>query len=384
MNWIRDNILKIVLFIFAIIIVVVVIVACSMSGGKPVDNTSGYIELENKLQNAAISYVKEHPSILPKTTDIVKKVKLDTLIEAGKMNKMYSPENRSVACKGYVQIEKVSEDTKSYRYTPYISCGNYYITKSIANYILDKETKNGDYNRTAGDGLYSLNEEYIYRGEFPENFIMLGNRLYRIMKIDSNNRLQLVSTERTYDYYVWDDRYNVQKDYNSGINDFEKSRLNESLTFILDNTIEEEGEIFFSGLEKSYIEEADFCIGKRDVNDTNIYSGVECAYTVPLKVGLIDLSEYARTSLDPNCKGIFDKSCANYNYFTKIDTKRETTIVTLTAVANDTFSYYRISNGEITERLAYNISALYPVIYINDRVIYKSGSGTYLDPYIVR
>ena len=112
MNWIRDNILKIVGIIFAIIIILIIIVACSGMGSKPVDSSSGYIELENRLQNAAISYVKEHPSILPKTTENIKKVKLNTLIEAGKINKLHAVDNNSVVCKGYVEIEKISEKIK--------------------------------------------------------------------------------------------------------------------------------------------------------------------------------------------------------------------------------------------------------------------------------
>lgn len=384
MNWIRDNILKIVGIIFAIIIILVIIVACSGMGSKPVDSATGYIELENKLQNAAISYVKEHPSILPKVTENIKKVKLNTLIEAGKINKLHAIENNSVVCKGYVEIEKISETSKEYRYTPYISCGKYYVTKTISDYIIDKETENGEFTRTVDDGLYSMGDEYIFKGEFPNNFILLGDHMYRIIKIGSDKNLELISATRTEEYYTWDDRYNISKDYNVGINDFAKSRLYESLSFIYENKIEDEGEIFFTDLERSYIVEHEFCIGKRDINDTNIYSGAECTETIPMKVGLIGINEYARSSLDSNCRGIYDKSCANYNYFSKLDTKRESNLVTLTAIPNDTFSFYKVNYGEVETKKTENASSLYPVIFINEKVIYKSGSGTYLDPYVVR
>ena len=103
-----------------------------------------------------------------------------------------------------------------------------------------------------------------------------------------------------------------------------------------------------------------------------------------MKVGLISVNEYARASLDPNCKGIMDRSCANYNFFTKINTQNENSIVTLTASASNTYTYYKISYGETLEQKTSSDAPLYPVVYINDRVIYKSGSGTYLDPYKVR
>ena len=384
MNWIRDNILKIVLFVFIAIVITIIIVACSMGGGSTNDKSLGYIELENKLQNAAINYVKEHKSILPKTTDKIVKVKINTLVESGKMNKLYAVDDKSVVCKGYVEIEKISEEEKEYRYTPYISCGKYYVTKTIADYIVDKETQNGEFNRTSEDGLYSIGDEYVFKGEYPNNFIKLGDHLYRIIKVDGNRQLQLISSYKTSEYYVWDDRYNISKDYNIGINDFSKSRLFESLTFIYENTNEDEGEIFFTNLEKTYIDNHEFCIGKRDINDINIFSGAECKETILMKVGLISINEYARASIDPNCRGIYDKSCANYNYFNKLDTKRESTIVSLTAASNDTFSFFKVNYGEVEAKKTENASALFPVIYINDKVIYKSGTGTYLDPYIVR
>ena len=384
MNWLRDNILKVVLFVFVAIIVVVVIVACTMGGGKTQNTTEGYIALENKLQNAAISYVKEHKSVLPKTTETIKKIKLDTLIEAGKINKLHAVEDGSVTCKGYVEIEKLYEDKNEYKYIPYLSCGKYYVTKTISDYIIDKETENGTFNRTVDDGLYASNDEYIFRGEHPDNFIILGEHLYRIIKINSEGQLQLISTTRTEGYYMWDDRYNITKDDFVGITDFGKSRLYDTLVFLYENELEEQGEIYFSDLEKTYITEHDFCIGKRDTNDTNIYSGVECTETMPLKVGLISLNEYARVSLDANCTGIYNLSCSNYNYFTSLDTKSQNTITTLTAVSNNTYDYFSVSYTEVYPRKAYIEAPLYPVIYINDKVIYKSGSGTYIDPYVIR
>jgi len=384
MNWIRDNILKIVLITFVLIIVIVVIVACSMSGSKPVDSASGYIELENRIQSAARKYASEHPSVLPKTTDTIKKINADTLIEAGKMVKLYSPDNKNVICKGHVEIEKLNEESKEYRFTPYISCGKYYITKTIADYIIDKETQNGEFNRTSDDGLYTIGDEYVFRGEYPNNFIYLGDHLYRIIKIDNENHLKLVSTTRTMGYYIWDDRYNISKDSNVGINDFLKSRLFQSLDFIYNNTNEEEGEVFFTDLEKTYIINHDYCIGKRDINDTNIYSGAECSNVVSMNVGLINVNEYEISSIDPNCKSLYDKSCANYNYFTMLNYKRENNLITLTATSNNTYSFYKINYGQVEVKKTNITSSLYPVIYIRDKVIYKSGSGTYLDPYIVR
>ena len=383
MNWLRDNILKVVLGIFLLIIIAIVIVACTMGNKTTPDISEGYAALENRLQNAAIKYVNEHPNILPKTTDTIKKVKLDTLVNAGKIGKLHSPEDKSVVCKGYVEIEKLYEDKNEYKYIPYISCGKYYVTTTIADHIIDLETKNGEFNRTSEDGLYKFNNEYVFRGEYPNNFISIAGYLYRIIKIDENKQLQLISVGKTRDKYIWDDRYNYEKDRYYGINDFEKSRLNNSLLFVYENDNEEEGEIFITEEERSYIVEHDFCIGKRKIDDENIYSGAECAVTTPLKVGLITVNEYARASLDPHCNNLYEKSCANYNYFIMLDESNHYPFQTLTAVADNTYEFFMI-DYEIYYSKTSSGKQLYPVVYIDEKTIYKSGTGTRLDPYIVR
>ena len=172
-------------------------------------NKIEYIELENKLQNATYKYVKRNQKLLPKTTEKVVKIKLDTLIANKYIKEIHALENSSVVCNGYVEITKKFEDKKDYRYTPYLKCGNYYETKVIAEYIKTNEPIVKD-----GDGLYllSTNDEsssYYFRGEDPNNYIILDENPYRILEIDDNNNLKLIAMKRTRRSYKWDDRYNA-------------------------------------------------------------------------------------------------------------------------------------------------------------------------------
>ena len=384
MNWLRDNILKILIILGVTILVVVLIVVFAKPKGESIESAAKYGELETKLQNAAIKYSKRNKSVLPKTTDNVATITLETLEKNNYIGKLVAVEDNNVKCSGYVEVAKISEKENSYRYTPYISCDKYYVTKTIGDYIIDSETKNGEFDRQVDDGLYKMGEEYIYRGEKPNNYIMLDSHLYRIIKIDSDKSLELISVDRTYQHYIWDDRYNIDRNMNNGINNFLKSRLYESLDFLYKNTDEDKGEIFFSSEEKNYIIDHDFCIGKRAFSDGSIYSGAECKETASLMVGLISLNEYSRASIDPNCKSVFDKSCANYNYFITLGDRDDYTYLTLTAVADNTYQYFRIGYGEVTETVATTGAMLYPVIYISNRTIYSSGTGTVLDPYVVR
>ena len=47
-------------------------------------------------------------------------------------------------------------------------------------------------------------------------------------------------------------------------------------------------------------------------------------------------------------------------------------------------SYMVSINNGIKETETYNYAALRPVVYLNSNVLYKSGTGTETDPYIVK
>lgn len=389
MNWLRDNIAKILIILGVTVVAIVIIALVSAKPKKTEEIVSGtkYGELETKLQNAAVNYIEKHKKLLPTSTEKTTKVTLSTLIKNNYIGKMVAVEDKNTKCTGYVEITKVSEDKNEYRYTPYINCGSYYSTKTIGNYIIDKETEGGTFTRTTDAGLYQSNNEYIYRGENPDNFVMLDQHLYRIIKIDGDKSLQLISTTPTDDSYVWDDRYNINRksiDNDDGINDFLKSRLHDTLVSLYTNETKKEGEVFFTDTEKSYIVPHEYCIGKRSLNDQNIYSGAECTEKVELNVGLLSLNEYSRASIDTNCVGIYDKSCANYNYFNTLYKKSSYSYVTLTASADNTYQYYKVRYGNVELTKTNNTKQLYPVIYINSKAIYSSGTGTATDPYIIR
>lgn len=377
MNFIRENIVKIVALLVIAIIVIVVAVACS-GGSKPVDDASGYIEMENKLQNAAIRYVKKNPTLLPKTIDNTRKIRLDTLINNKYLSEFHAIEDGNVSCTGYVEIIKKSEDKDAYRYTPYVKCGKYYQTRTIGDYI-----KTNEEVVVTGEGLYEQGEKYYFKGEYPNNYIILGQRLYRIMEITEENNLKVISTEKTGNSYTWDDRYNTEKSDYYGINVFSKSRLKESLDFLYNNTDENDGEIFFSETEKDYIVEHDFCVGKRSEKDLSLNSPSECKETISMKVGVISLNEYYRTSIAAGCTEINKQECNNYNYLFSFN-DGSNKFATSIGNVEDTYNFYCIYYGELELKKTYTQTSLYPVIYINNNILYKSGSGTEEDPYIVR
>ena len=406
MNWIRDNILKVVVILVVLIVLIVVVVACSsLNGGGEIDLSEGYLSYEDELQNAAINYMSDNKKLLPAEIDDSKRINYNTLVSDGYIKDLYALEDGSTSCKGYVDVIKIGK--KNYRYTPFISCGKYYTTNTIADYIINTETKDGKFVRKEGDGLYSevttkevetttdeetddkketvTSTDYYFRGEYPNNYLVIEDRLFRIISITSDSNLKIISIDQTEDDYVWDDRYNIQEDDEVGINDFVKSRLYNELEFIYDNQNEDDGEIFFTSSEKDLIAKHDFCIGKVGSANSDINDDLVCSEKTSMRVGLINVVEYAKASLSSDCTGIFEKSCANYNYFTSLNGNLYgNDYVTLTANADNTYEFYDISNYGTTSTYAEYDGPLFPVVYLRSDALYASGSGTLKDPYVVR
>ena len=136
MNFIRNNIVKIMVILIIAIVVVVVVLNLPKNNTISIEGATEYTELENKLQSAAIKYVGKNVYLLPRTTEKNTRVTAETLIRNKYLKELRAVDNRNVTCNGYVEIIKVSEKKKEYKYVPHIKCGNLYETKSIGEYII--------------------------------------------------------------------------------------------------------------------------------------------------------------------------------------------------------------------------------------------------------
>lgn len=380
MNFIRDNILKIFLFIFILVIGMIIFSLIFNnkgigSGGK------SYAQMEQAMIDATRKYTNKNTKLLPKKENEMFKVNLDTLQNSKYLKEFTALEDENVKCMGYTEI---LYKNKKNIFVPYLKCGKYYETKTIAQHIKDNEEI-----VTSNDGLYQIGNSYVFRGESPNNYLVLGNRLYRIMEINGEE-LKLISTKKLNEYIVWDDRYNVEKGNTVGINDYSKSRLKEYFNGMIKSAVintnspvnkKNEEDTFISSFELQKMVPHDICVGKRSVNNSGIDTLDECQVTEKDQlISLITVSEYARASIDPNCKSIYDNACVNYNYFSTLTQSYRT----MTAVAENSYSVYTISNGVVSVVKASSLFNPNIVIYIDSTSLYKSGDGTYEDPYLIR
>ncbi len=369
MNFIRDNILKIIIIIIVIFLFIFGLSACSkFSAGKPA--SSKYEEMENKLKEAAIKFTKENTRYLPQEVNESSKLNMRILVTNDKLAQFYANEDSSKACTGYVSITKKSEGT--YSYVPFIKCGKYYETMTLSNYI-----KENDKVVTSDDGLYNYNNTLVYRGERAKNNLVINQRPYRIVSISENGEVRVVDTKKYTDRNPWDDRYNntVGKEY--GINIFEKSRLKDYL-----NSYYETDNEYFTDYLRSVIVPHDICVGPVPKDNSDFSGNVECQVVSENQyIGLLQANEYFRASIDSNCKTINNYECGNYNYMMNIN---QWSIVTQNPTLENSYQVLSISDGRVNYIRASSSFNIYLTFYLDANVLYNSGDGTVNNPYTLR
>lgn len=331
-----------------------------------------YEDVENIMQEAAKSYFSENPNQLPDEDGSIVEIDSSNLAIAGKM-KALSEYTGEVLCTGNVQVTKSGSE---YLYVPYLNCGEIYNTVELYNVVLSQSNM-----VSSGYGLYATNGGYAFRGEDVNNYVQLDNALWRIVKITSNNNLVLITNESVGYTQPWDNRYNQDNLYEAGINQYGASRVKEFLERVYTNPSEKDGELILSDADKAKMVSYSVCTGKRSVNSETRNNIEECSQVLQnQKMGLLTLSDYLYASVDPNCKSAATKSCKNYNY---LAIKEDWWLAT--ANKDDSSSVYSVSRtGNVVSESAAHYASVRPVIYLNNRVLFKSGKGTLDEPYLVR
>ena len=357
--------------ITAFVIVIIIILWIVSLFAKPVYS---YENIEKELVNSAKKYFNDHQENLPQSDGQIVELDYSNLVAEGYMKDLSEYTKKGVTCSAVVQVEKQGND---YLYTPFLNCvgeNETYETK-----LLYQEITKPENIVTADAGLYNQGGTYVFRGEEVKNYLQLDQRLWRIMKITPNNNVVITTDEVVGDTMCYDDRFNNEDGYDSGINDYRLSRLRSNLIKYFDS--EKEGEKFLSSDDKTKLVTFSQCSGKRGINETGYDGTIECKEIVKdEKVGLITASEFIRASLDPNCKSIATKSCNNYNYLVLKNP------YWLATPAKDTTQkvYYLNERRVLAETIAITYAYMRPVVYLNDRLVYKDGDGSYEHPYTLR
>lgn len=357
------------------LIVCLLIVVWLISIIKP--HYYSYEDFEVKVTEATKNYYKDNPTQLP-ASDGEYNMAYSTLVD----NEYIKPLNEMLKdgdnCSVQILVTKYNDN---YSYIPYLTCPGSYETKELYKVVLEQNPVVLD-----GTGLYSDgNSGYYFRGDVTNNYVQIGEYgeekreqpyLWQIMGVESDGTIKIISAHTTSERYTWDDRYNEKEESFDGYNDFEKSRIKDTLISLAGND-----EILPEEFRNKLVAK-ELCIGKRKVNDTSKDGSVECATKTETKYlfGLITPYEFLRASLDSNCKVAESLSCLNYNYLSGYTTNSWS----ITSNANNTNKTFSFGGGVMDSFKSDREKKLYVTTYINKRAFFKSGTGTSDDPYIIR
>ena len=283
------------------------------------------------------------------------------------------PTKDGVTCTGSVSVQMEDDE---YIYNPILSCGDKYTSVSLSSKVVSNNEI-----VTSGDGLYFRSGEYVFRGENVNNYVQLDNTIWRIVKINNKDEVVLINQDGVGYGSVWDNRYNENKKYDAGINNYSVSRINDYLADIYKGSNKDESLNILSKKDKSKLVSYDLCIGKRSSKSEDKGNNDECKQTLKgQKMGLLTVSDYLYASVDPNCKSIESMSCKNYNY---LAIRKEWWLGT--ANSDNTYAAYAVKSGGAVKSVdAANYALVRPVIHLDSNVFFKSGKGTLEKPYKVR
>ena len=323
-------------------------------------------KFETRLKDAAVNYYKKEKKKLPKVDGEQITITIDDLVTEGYLKDPDKLLKKNVTCTGGVNV---SNNNGYYLYQPVIDCSDGYKTNLLYKKILeDNPTK------TSGDGLYKINDYYLFRGENLNNYVQFAGKNWQILRINSDNTIRIILID-SLEAVPWDNRYNIEKKDSAGKNDFEVSRIKQTLIDYFSN---KKGKLFTKD-DKALMVPTQLCIGSKNELSEAMDGAIECSKkSEKLPIGLLQVNEYPIVSLDKDCKKLYDSSCRNYNFLAKLYT-----FWTITADSKSTYEVYKIDSG-VDSVIASTYSQPRMVINITSDALYKNGKGTSDNPYIIK
>lgn len=357
------------LIIMGIIIISLIII---LFGGALIYNKfffmKSYNEVESIMKDATVKYFEKYEEKLPSNINDSITVSVDTLVKNNMMDTIVSyTKDNSVTCDGEVRVTNINGD---YRYATTLDCGDTYTTQTLTDYIDENVSI-----VTSGNGLYNMDGVLVYRGDSIDNYLKLNGKVYRIVKF-FNGHPVIILTDNS-ESVQWDNRYNINNDSDSGINDYDKSRIKEYLNKVYKSNTE--GSLL-NNETRMLVTSYDLPIGRRKNADTDKTGVLENAKVLTNQyIGLLTVSDFLNASLDDNCNSTIAESCKNYNYLNKF----KYTWWTVTANSTNTYKVYTIDKTASTA-LPSSQAYIRPVFQLAKDAIYVSGDGSKNNPFIVK
>ena len=362
------NIDKKLLILAGLIVVfpifIVVLSACLQSCSN---RLNPYEKYEKVMIKSTERYLKNN-KLLPKNESEVSVVKLDTLV-AKKYIKSPEKQLKDDSCSGFVKVRRngIIPDKNNEGFLNYIvnlKCKNY-STESFKKILTDDVVN-------TGSGLYFVGNEYIFKGDKPKNHFNFFGKEYRIMGIDSKGYIRLIKAESEPISRSWDNKYNVEAKRTYGKNIYSDSLILQYLLMDYENPKKINKE------SKKHVVSNDLCIGKRSPKDYSIDKALDCSEIIENQlVSLMNISDFALASNDPDCDTSNSRACTNYNYLYKVALSTWTP----NSSSENSYEVFYLGNGMMYLDTANQYNKYNIIIYIDGDETGITGEGTLDNPY---
>lgn len=361
--------LLLIIGIFVGIIVILFLFSSCSNGGS----SSKLKTIRTDMVQAAYSYYSKdaHKDELPQDDGTSTSITLKKLVQEGEIGEpSQAYKDETIKCTGEVFVEN---NNGHFLYTPYVECKSDDKDNNVSSiYLKDKIIE--DQKVETGVGLYEMGNTYVERGEVKNNYIMIDEELFRIVRINEDGTIRIFANE-SIDNIIWDNRYNIEETYNYGINDYISNNIPSRINEKLDKAYNSR----FSDKLKALLVTQELCVGKRSVGDSTKDGSTECSNKVKAQIGALSIYEYLQASLDTECVLPNSRNCSNYNWLGD----RSYASWLITADADSTYQAYYV-DGTVQLTSCNSPDSVFPVFNLSANVLYSEGSGTEEDPYQIR
>jgi hypothetical protein len=326
-----------------------------------------YENYEQKMISATERYLKNN---VPTEESEMIVVSLNALVE-----KSYIKTSKKAlddSCTGEVTVRRNGSSVESnnggfLNYTVSLNCENYNTV-----HLFDKITSEVV---TSDSGLYLVGENYIFKGNKVNNYINFFGQDYRIMSINKDGIIKLIKSEPEGSQRIWDNKFNSEANATYGKSIYKDSVILGYLLADYKNSKK------ISKAARQHIVAQDVCVGKRSSDNYSISKDIDCSEVLENQViSLINVSDYAMASTDPDCDSTASRSCRNYNYLSTV----ALSTWTLNSSSDNTYDVFFISDGLQESQKASSYNEYSIVIYIDGNELYTTGTGSAGNPYIVK
>ena len=349
-----------------LLLILLIFVISLLSSGST-NRVYSYEEVEEIMREAAMEFMRDNANRLPNEDGDMVAINAIQLINGEFMEPFDDYLGDGSGCNGHVEVTKVGE---IYRFVPFLNCASGHQTME-----LHTKLRNIDIVEN-GSGLYLINGELVFRGERVDNYLLLDETLWRIVRVLETGDIVITKDELLRGSEVFDNRYNPTRGQLTGNNNYKLSRMGELLSDILTTERLELSEDTMSNLIPFSM-----CIGRVSGNYERKDNYLECQDQFENQlVGLLTLSDYLIASIDENCHTLQDRSCQNFNY---LNNDVNAWWLATGNLDND-HQMFRVQRGVVEITSASNSARVRPVLHLSSNALFSGGDGTLENPFTIR